>query len=119
MTILATMCFLIGMSFAFSFAAYFNRRFFQLYHGLKEIVSSDFEQRLYFDGNDEFHEISLVVNEMADNLKKNKKKMSVTLQDENLKGINPNDIEELKKMLFRLKTTEEQAAALISKFEKK
>jgi len=119
MTILATLCFLIGMSFTFSFASYFNRRFFQLYHGLKEIVSSDFNQRLYFDGNDEFYEISVVVNEMADNLKKNKKKMSVTLQDENLKGINPNDIEELKKMLFRLKTTEEQAAALISKFEKK
>jgi methyl-accepting chemotaxis protein len=119
MTILATMCFLIGMSFAFSFASYFNRRFFQLYHGLKEIVSSDFEQRLYFDGNDEFHEISLVVNEMADNLKKNKKKMPVTLQDETLKGINTNDIDELKKMLFRLKTTEEQAAALISKLEKK
>jgi methyl-accepting chemotaxis protein len=119
MTILATLCFLIGMSFTFSFAAYFNRRFFQLYHGLKEIVSSDFNQRLYFDGNDEFYEISVVVNEMANNLQKNKKKMSVTLQDENLKGINPNDIEELKKMLFRLKTTEEQAAALISKFEKK
>jgi two-component system, NtrC family, sensor histidine kinase KinB len=119
MTILATMCFLIGMSFTFSFASYFNRRFFQLYHGLKEIVASDFEQRLYFDGNDEFREISLVVNEMADNLNKNKQKMSVTLQKETLKGINPADIEELKKMLFRLKTTEEQAAALISKFEKK
>ena len=119
MTILATMCFLIGMSFAFSFAAYFNRRFFQLYHGLKEIVSSDFNQRLYFDGNDEFSEISVVVNEMADNIKKNKQKMSVTLQKESIEDINPNDIEELKKMLFRLKTTEEQAAALISKFEKK
>ena len=119
MTILATMCFLIGMSFAFSFAAYFNRRFFQLYHGLKEIVASNFEQRLYFDGNDEFSEISVVVNEMADNLKKNKQKVSVTLQKETLKGINADDIEELKKMLFRLKTTEEQAADLISKFEKK
>ena len=118
MTILATMCFLIGMSFTFSFAAYFNRRFFQLYHGLKEIVSSDFNQRLYFDGNDEFREISLVINEMADNIKKNKQKMSVTLQKESIKVINPNDIEELKKMLFRLKTTEKQAAALISKFEK-
>jgi NtrC-family two-component system sensor histidine kinase KinB len=118
MTILATMCFLIGMSFTFSFAAYFNRRFFQLYHGLKEIVLSDFNQRLYFDGNDEFREISLVINEMADNIKKNKQKMSVTLQKESLKDINPNDIEELKKMLFRLKTTEKQAAALISKFEK-
>ena len=119
MTILATMCFLIGMSFAFSFAAYFNRRFFQLYHGLKEIVASNFEQRLYFDGNDEFSEISVVVNEMADNLKKNKQKVSLISQDESLKAINPNDIEELKKMLFRLKTMEEQATSLISKFEKK
>src|ERR1035437_927759 len=119
MTILATLCFLIGMSFTFSFASYFNRRFFQLYNGLKEVVSSNFDQRLFFDGNDEFYEISLVINEMADNIKKNKQKMSVTLQKESLKDINPNDIEDLKKMLSRLKTTEEQAAALISKFEKK
>ena len=119
MTILASLCFLIGMSFTFSFASYFNRRFFQLYNGLKEVVSSDFDQRLFFDGNDEFYEISLVVNEMADKLKKNKQKMSVTLQNDTWKGINPNDVEELKKMLFRIKTMEEQAAALISKFEKK
>jgi two-component system, NtrC family, sensor histidine kinase KinB len=119
MTILATLCFLIGMSFTFSFASYFNRRFFQLYNGLKEVVSSDFHERLFFDGNDEFFEISLVVNEMADKLKNNKQKMAVTLQAEAMKGINPNDIEELKKMLFRLKMMEEQAAALLSKFESK
>ena len=119
MTILASLCFLIGMSFTFSFASYFNRRFFQLYNGIKEIVSSNFDQRLLFDGNDEFYEISLVLNEMAEKLKKNKQKMSITLQEEHGKGINPNDVEELKKMLFRIKTMEEQAAAVISKFEKK
>jgi len=119
MTILASLCFLIGMSFTFSFASYFNRRFFQLYNGLKEVVSSDFHEQLLFDGNDEFYEISLVVNEMADKLKKNKQKMAVTLQDEAMKGINPNDVDELKKMLFRLKMMEEQAAALLSKFESK
>jgi two-component system, NtrC family, sensor histidine kinase KinB len=119
MTILATLCFLVGMSFTFSFASYFNRRFFQLYHGLKEMVSSDFNQRIYFYGNDEFREISLVVNEMADNIAINKQKMSVTLQKESIKDINPDDIEELKKMLFLLRTTEEQAAALLSKLEKK
>ena len=81
MTILASICFLIGMSFTFSFASYFNQRFFQLYNGIKEIVSSNFDQHLYFDGNDEFYEISLVFNEMADKLKKNKKKMSVTLHE--------------------------------------
>jgi len=119
MTILATMCFLIGMSFTFSFASYFNRRFFQLYNGIKEIGSGNFDQRLFFDGNDEFHEISLVLNEMADKLKKNNLKMSATLQEGPGKGINPDEVEELKKMLFRIKSMEEQAAALISKFEKK
>jgi two-component system, NtrC family, sensor histidine kinase KinB len=119
MTILATLCFLIGMSFTFSFASYFNKRFFQLYHGLKEMVSSDFNQRIYFYGNDEFGEISLVVNEMADNIVKNNQKMSVTLQKESFKDIDPNDIEELKKMLLSFKTTEVQAAALLSKLEKK
>jgi methyl-accepting chemotaxis protein len=119
MTVLATLCFLIGMSFTYSFASYFNRRFFQLYNGLKEMVSSNFDQRLLIDGNDEFNEISLVVNEMADKLKNSKQKMSVTLQEESLKGLNPNDIEELEKMLFRMKIMEEQTAALLSKFAKK
>jgi two-component system, NtrC family, sensor histidine kinase KinB len=119
MTILATLCFLIGMSFAFSFASYFNRRFFQLYYGIKELVSSNFDERLSFDGKDEFSEISLVINEMAEKLKNNKQKMSVTLPDEQIKGLTTGDIEELKKMLFRIKVMEEQAASLISKFEKK
>jgi len=119
MTILASLCFLIGMSFAFSFASYFNRRFFQLYYGIKEIVSSDFDERLYFEGKDEFYEISLVINEMAEKLKKNKQKMSATLVDDNAKALTYSDIEELKKMLFRIKTMEEQAAALISKLDKK
>jgi methyl-accepting chemotaxis protein len=119
MTILATLCFLIGMSFTFSFASYFNRRFFQLYNGLKDIVSSNFDQQLYFDGKDEFSEISLVINEMAAKLKQNKQKMSVTLKEDYTKDISALDIEELKTMLFRIKSIEEQAAAIISKFEKK
>lgn len=119
MTILATLCFLIGMSFTFSFASYFNRRFFQLYYGIKEIVSSNFDERLYFDGKDEFYEISLVINEMAEKLKKNKQKLSVNLLDDQIKDLTYNDVDELKKMLFRIKTMEEQAGALISKFEKK
>jgi methyl-accepting chemotaxis protein len=119
MTILTTVCFLIGMSFTFSFTSYFNRRFYQLYNGLKEIVSSDFNEHLFFDGQDEFYEISLVINEMADKLKGNKQKMSVTLQNEKVKDISSDDVDELKKMLFRMKIAEEQAAALISKIEKK
>jgi two-component system, NtrC family, sensor histidine kinase KinB len=119
MTILATLCFLIGMSFTFSFASYFNRRFFQLYHGLKEVVSSNFDHKLFIDGKDEFYEISLVVNEMAENLKKNNQKMSVTLPGENVKNLASHNLEELKNMLFRIKVLEEQASAMITKFENK
>jgi two-component system, NtrC family, sensor histidine kinase KinB len=119
MTILASLCFLIGMSFTFSFSSYFNQRFFQLYNGIKEIVSSNYNQHLYFDGKDEFYELSLVFNEMADKLKKNENKMSVTLHNESRRDISSDDIEELKTMLLRIKNTEVQASALIAKFEKK
>jgi len=119
MTVLATLCFLVGMSFTFSFAAYFNRRFFQLYYGIKELVSSNFSERLFFDGKDEFSEISSVINEMADKLKINKQKISVNLPDDQLKKLTAADVDELKKMLFKIKTIEEQSASLISKFEKK
>lgn len=119
MTILASLCFLIGMSFTWSFATYFNQRFFQLYNGIKQIVSSNFDQHLFFDGKDEFYEISLVFNEMAEKLKENKQKISVNLQDGVLGDDTSKDLEELRKMLFRIKITEEQALALVSKFEKK
>lgn len=119
MTILASLCFLIGMSFTFSFASWFNQRFFQLYNGIKQIVSSNYDQRLFFDGKDEFYEISVVINEMAEKLKNDERKKSVTLLDKTGKDLSTKDLEELKMMLFRIKSMEEQAAALISKFEKK
>jgi two-component system, NtrC family, sensor histidine kinase KinB len=119
MTILATLCFLIGMSFTFSFASYFNRRFFVLYNGIKELISGNYNKRLLLDGNDEFYELSLVFNEMVDKLNMNKKKLSVTLLEDNEKEVNPDDIRELKSMLFRIKTMEEQASSLISRLEKK
>jgi NtrC-family two-component system sensor histidine kinase KinB len=120
MTILATLCFLIAFSFTFSFASYFNQRFYQLYNGIKQLVSSNFDQRLFFEGKDEFYEISLVFNEMAEKLNENKKKMSVTLLAEDPAiRMNNAEIEELKMMLFKLKSMEEQASALISRIEKK
>jgi NtrC-family two-component system sensor histidine kinase KinB len=119
MTILASLCFLIGMSFTFSFASYFSHRFYQLYNGIKEIVSSNFDQHLYFYEHDEFYEISLVFNEMADKLKENKQKLSVTLLDDKLRTISSDDLDELKTMLFKIKITEEQTAALITKIQQK
>jgi NtrC-family two-component system sensor histidine kinase KinB len=119
MTILASLCFLIGISFTFSFASYFNQRFLQLYGGIKEMVSSNFDQRLYFDGKDEFYEISLVFNEMAEKLSKNKQKIPVTLQEDHPKGRPSNDAEELKRLLPEIKSIQEQAAALIARLEQK
>jgi two-component system, NtrC family, sensor histidine kinase KinB len=119
MTILASVCFLIGMSFTFSFASYFNQRFLQLYRGIKEIVSRDSDSRLFFDGKDEFYEISLIINEMAEKLTRNKQKIHVTLQEDPIKDTNIDDVQELKRLMVKIKNIEEQAAILISKLEQK
>lgn len=117
MTILGTLSFLIALSFIYSFASYFNDRFFQLYNGIKEIVSSNYNQRLFFEGKDEFYEISLVFNEMATRLNENKMKMSLTLQEDFEKSANSKSLIELKGALLRIKNLEKQTADLISRIE--
>jgi len=117
MTILGSLCFLIAFSFIYSFASYFNERFSQLYHGIKEIVSNNFGQRLYFDGTDEFYEISLVFNEMAEKLHESNPKMSVPLADDFEDDTSSDDLWELKTVLARMKSLEEQAKEVISKIE--
>ena len=118
MTILGSLCFLIALSFTYSFASYFNERFFQLYNGIKEIVSSNYGQRLYFDGTDEFYEISLLFNEMAEKLHGNHGKKSVVLWENSENDDEFNDIAELKSILIRIKSIEKQAEKAISKLEK-
>jgi len=119
MTFLATLCFLIAFSFTYSFASYFNERFFQLYNGIKEIVSSNYGQRLYFEGRDEFYEISVVFNEMAEKLNLNSQKMSVTLHKDSVRDKSSDELQELKRALVRIKNMEEQIFGLISRFENK
>jgi nitrate/nitrite-specific signal transduction histidine kinase len=117
MTIVGTLSFLIAFIFTFSFASYFNERFFQLFNGIKEIVSSNYGHRLHFEGKDEFHEISLLFNEMAEKLNENNQKMGLTLQTDLQKDHSFNDIQELKILLAHIKSIEEKAEKLISKFE--
>lgn len=119
MTILGSFCFLIALSFIYSFASYFNERFFQLYNGIKEIVLSNYGQRLYFDGTDEFYEISLLFNEMAGKLDENRQKMSVPLLSDSENDEDDDDIEELKSVLIRIKSIETRAIEVISKLENK
>ena len=117
MAVLGTFCFLIALSFTYSFASYFNERFFQLHNGIKEIVSSNYGQRLHFEGKDEFYEIALVFNEMAEKLNEKMQSLPVLLTEKVDKEINPQDIEELRRMLERMKIMEEQANELITKYD--
>lgn len=119
MTILGSFSFLIALSFIYSFASYFNERFFQLYNGIKEIVSSNYGQRLYFDGNDEFYELSLLFNQMAE-------KLCGERRTEPFDFLGPAEAEpfddslkELKEALIRIKSVEKQAEEIISKIENK
>lgn len=119
MTFIGTLCFLIAYGFTFMFASYFNQRFYRLYDGIKAMVSCNYVSRLYLDGNDELTEISLAFNELADKIITNKQKMSVTLHNDLGKDKITDDIDELKKMLFQIKTLEEKAEAMLSRLEKK
>jgi hypothetical protein len=119
MTFIGTICFLIAYGFTFIFSSYFNERFYKLYNGIKEVVSSNYRQKIFLDGNDELSEISLAFNEMAEKLDQNKPKISVTLQKDPGNNNNLNDIQELKNILLRIKSAEEQALELISRFDKK
>jgi two-component system, NtrC family, sensor histidine kinase KinB len=118
MTFLGTICFLIALTFTYNFASFFNKRFFQLYNGIKELVASNYDQRLHFEGKDEFYEISLVINEMAEKLSKCDQKTAAILRVNDEEEISSRDVKQLKEMLSRIKSIEEQAAALISRFEK-
>lgn len=118
MTILGTACFLIALSFIYSFASYFNERFFQLYNGIKEIVSSNYGQRLYFDGVDEFSEISLLFNQMAEKLsgeQVREEEPEFDFSKENI--LEGKDFDELKDLLVRMKSIEKQAEEMMSKLE--
>jgi methyl-accepting chemotaxis protein len=119
MEIFGTLCFLITFSFTFSFTAYFNERFTQLYNGIKEIVSSNYNYRLYFERKDEFYDISLVFNEMAEKLVQNKQINIPKLNEVSEYDTRINQVLELKLMLERMKMLEEQAEGLISTLENK
>jgi hypothetical protein len=90
-----------------------------LYNGIKEIVSSNYGQRLYFEGKDEFFEISLVFNEMAEKLNENKEKITLPLMVDIENDQRINDVKELKSILARINSIEVQAIDLISRLEKK
>jgi two-component system, NtrC family, sensor histidine kinase KinB len=115
MSILGTLCFLIAMILSYNYTAYFNERFYQLHKGIKELVSSNYGQRLYFEGEDEFSEIALLFNEMAEKLSKNIRNAEISIKEDSNKGTAVTDVQKLKEILARTKSIEEEVSGLISK----
>lgn len=118
-SIIATLCFIIALFYSYSFSSYSNERFSQLYDGIKELGLGDYGHRLDFEGTDKFYEISLVINEMAEKLSENEKKMTVTLPIESERALIINEMQELKSVLTRIKNIKNEAEALIVRLEEK
>lgn len=118
-TLLGTICFIITLSFTFNFATYFNERFSKLYNGIKEIGANNYSQRLYFEGEDEFYDISLIFNEMAENLNENRQISPANFKEDLERENSINQIRELKKVLDQMQGIRERAIDLIAKLENK
>lgn len=117
MSVIGSICFLVALSFIYSFGSYFNERFSQLYDGIREIVASNYGQRLYFDGHDEFYEISLLFNEMAEKLEGQSKKMSVTSLDDFDFNAKDDDLQEIRDIFLRMNAVGLQAKEMIARLE--
>lgn len=117
MSVIGSLCFLAALSFIYSFGSYFNERFSQLYDGIREIVASNYDQRLYFDGHDEFYEISLLFNEMAEKLEGQSKKMSVTSLDDFDFNAEGDDIQEIKDIFLKMNAVGLQAKEMMARLE--
>jgi len=110
MTIIATLCFIIALFYSYSFSSYSNERFSQLYNGIKEIRSNDYAKRLNLEGTDEFYEISLIVNEMADKINENIQNTAQTSKEDFDREKSLYNVQELQSI-------EKQAVEIIAKFE--
>lgn len=119
MTFIGTLCFLIAYGYTFIFSSYFNDRFYKLYNGIKEIAPSNYTQRLYINGNDEIGEMALIINEMADKINKIDQDSIYSTQEPVKKEANISELQELKNILEKMRTVEQQASELLSKLERK
>jgi len=72
---------------------------------------------LHFDGKDEFYEISLVFNEMAEKLVENNQNIISNFKEDIEYKNRLIQVQELKRTLERMKMLEEQATELIANLE--
>ncbi len=118
-TILGTVLFLITLSFTFNFSSYFNERFTKLYNGIKEVGSGNYDQRLNFEGEDEFYDISLVFNDMAKNINENKEHLITNLKNDLEREISLSQVQELKRIFEQMHGIERRAVEIMTKLEDK
>ncbi|MGF7217408.1 signal transduction histidine kinase/HAMP domain-containing protein [Spirosoma lacussanchae] len=68
MAAVGTFCFLIVFSFIINFPGYIANPLRELTHGIRQIASRNFEERLHFKSSDEFGELARSFNSMAHKL---------------------------------------------------
>jgi len=119
MTFIGTICFLIAYGYTFIFSSYFNERFYKLYNGTKEVVSSNYNQRLNITGNDELSEMAVIVNEMAEKINKTDQDFYTASKEPIINTFDSSDLEELKRVLAKLKVFEKDASELLMRIENK
>lgn len=119
MTFIGTICFLIAYGYTFIFSSYFNERFYKLYNGAKEVVSSNYNQRLNITGTDELSEIAVIVNEMAEKINQTDQDFYTASKGPIKNRFDSSDLEEMKKVLAKLKVFEKDASELLMRIENK
>lgn len=69
-TLLLTICALLGFTFVFNFPGYIANPVRKLTEGIKAISGKQYNQRIHLDRNDEFGEMAAAFNQMAEELDK-------------------------------------------------
>jgi two-component system, NtrC family, sensor histidine kinase KinB len=118
MTLIGTLCVLIAYGYIFIFLSYFNERFYKMYNGIKEVVSSNYRQRLKLRGTDELSEISTMVNEMADKIHKADDGSGILMEEPIRSEVDQDELQELKRILEKMRNFGEQASKILLKLEK-
>jgi len=65
LSVIATLCVLIGFTVLLNFPGYIANPIRQLTEGIKEIARGNYEQRIHLDRQDEFGELAVAFNDMA------------------------------------------------------
>ena len=68
LSIIATLCFMIALYYAFSFSKFSGENFTQFYEGMAGFAEGNYRHQLVFNNDERLNEISIVVNEMASKL---------------------------------------------------